>query len=95
MAAKAEPAGADHQLGTGERRGIGVAEQVGDELADGTGGRLLRCLDARGERRDPPSGRAGRGPASCADGLGPAATPGGGGVGQGHQPDRAVRACAA
>ena len=40
VAAKAEPAGADDQLGTGQRRCLGVAEQVGDELTDRLAGRL-------------------------------------------------------
>ena len=54
VTAKAEPAGADHQLRTGESRCLGVAEQVGDEFTDRLAGCLLRSLDARGEGRDAP-----------------------------------------
>ena len=54
MAAKPEPAMADHQLRTGQRGRLGVAEQVGDELTRRSAGDLLRSLDARREGRDAP-----------------------------------------
>ncbi len=51
VAAKAEPARADHQLRTGQRRRLGVAEQVGDELTGRLAGGLLR--EPRCSRRRP------------------------------------------
>ena len=58
----------------------------------GWAGLLLRSLDARGEGGDAPFGRTGGGPGQLGRGLGSTATPGGGGVGEGHQLDRAVGA---
>ena len=70
--------------------GLGLAEQVGDELAGRLAGFLLGGLDAGGERRDPPFGGPGGGPGQLGRGLRPTPASGGGGVGEGHQPDRAV-----
>ena len=92
VTAKAEPARADHQLRTGEGRGLGMAEQMGDERTDRSAGRLLRGLDAHREGRDAPFGRTSSHAGQLRRGLGSTATSGGDGVGEGHQLDRTVGA---
>src|ERR1019366_10330350 len=89
VAAKAEPAGADRQLRTGESRCLGVAEQVGDEGPDRFAGSLLRGLDAGGEGRDAPFRRTGGGARQLRRSLGSTTTSCRNGIGQGHQLDRA------
>ena len=89
VAAQPEPAVAGHELRAGQRRGSGCTRRW---AASSPTWPSPLGLDADGERGDAVAGAPCGPRASCADGLRPAAPAGGGGVGQGDQPHRAVGA---
>ena len=89
VTAKADPARVDHQLGTGQSRGIGVAQQMGDELTHrlAAASSEASMLTAKAVTR--PSVEPTGHPGQLGRGLGPTAASRGDGVGEGHQVHRA------
>ena len=87
VAAHAEPVRTDHELRTRERARVGVAHEVGDDLAD----RLTRRLDAQREPVDPIVGGRVRDARQLGRRLRAAAPTGGGRVDHADHADRSTR----